>query len=184
MDRRMNSLIEAYQGIFVGTRIATVAFAMETAGLGCPICWAWTSWSGLSAGWSRFPGRPLAACDRGIQSARGNVEGRDLDHGQSVNFRPNPTLRGGHSYCGPRHRGFVPGPPRPHLLLFLMDDAQSKSKRSGRGFQDMARLAILGPNRTERHRASRRDRPGQKPAPTKYRSRKEIDERLSQLLQG
>jgi hypothetical protein len=32
----MNSLIEAYQGIFVRTRIATVAFAMETAGLGCP----------------------------------------------------------------------------------------------------------------------------------------------------
>jgi len=29
-------LIEAYQGIFAGTRIATVGFAMETAGLGCP----------------------------------------------------------------------------------------------------------------------------------------------------
>ena len=36
LDRRMNSLIEAYQGIFAGTRIATVGFAMETAGLGCP----------------------------------------------------------------------------------------------------------------------------------------------------
>jgi hypothetical protein len=33
----MNSLIEAYQGIFAGTRIATVGFAMETAGLGCPM---------------------------------------------------------------------------------------------------------------------------------------------------
>jgi len=32
----MNSLIEAYQGIFAGTRIATVGFAMGTAGLGCP----------------------------------------------------------------------------------------------------------------------------------------------------
>src|ERR1700733_14739321 len=32
----MNSLIEAYQGIFVGTRIAAPGFAMETAGLGCP----------------------------------------------------------------------------------------------------------------------------------------------------
>jgi hypothetical protein len=32
----MNSLIEAYQGIFTGTRIATLGFAMETAGLGCP----------------------------------------------------------------------------------------------------------------------------------------------------
>jgi hypothetical protein len=32
----MNSLIEAYQGIFTGTRIATPGFAMETAGLGCP----------------------------------------------------------------------------------------------------------------------------------------------------
>jgi hypothetical protein len=32
----MDSLIEAYQGIFAGTRIATVGFAMGTAGLGCP----------------------------------------------------------------------------------------------------------------------------------------------------
>jgi hypothetical protein len=36
LDRRMNSLIEAYQGMFAGTRIATVGFAMETAGLGYP----------------------------------------------------------------------------------------------------------------------------------------------------
>jgi hypothetical protein len=36
LDRRMNSLIEAYQGIFAGTRIAALGFAMETAGLGCP----------------------------------------------------------------------------------------------------------------------------------------------------
>jgi hypothetical protein len=54
----MNSLIEAYQGMFAGTRIATVGFAMETAGLGCPkLLGAWTSWSGLPAGWSRIPGR-------------------------------------------------------------------------------------------------------------------------------
>jgi hypothetical protein len=32
----MNSLIEAYQGIFAGTRIATLGFAMATAGLGRP----------------------------------------------------------------------------------------------------------------------------------------------------
>jgi hypothetical protein len=32
----MDSLIEAYQGIFAGTRIATVGFAMGTAGLGRP----------------------------------------------------------------------------------------------------------------------------------------------------
>jgi hypothetical protein len=32
----MNSLIEAYQGIFARTRIATIAFAIGTAGLGCP----------------------------------------------------------------------------------------------------------------------------------------------------
>ena len=32
----MTSLIETYQGIFAGTRIATAGFAMETAGLGCP----------------------------------------------------------------------------------------------------------------------------------------------------
>jgi hypothetical protein len=35
-DGRINPLIEAYQGIFAGTRIATAGFAMETAGLGCP----------------------------------------------------------------------------------------------------------------------------------------------------
>jgi hypothetical protein len=29
----MNSLIEAYQGIFAGTRIATLGFAMATASL-------------------------------------------------------------------------------------------------------------------------------------------------------
>jgi hypothetical protein len=34
--RRMNSLIEAYQGIFAGTRIATLGFAMTTAGLRRP----------------------------------------------------------------------------------------------------------------------------------------------------
>jgi hypothetical protein len=32
----MNSSIEAYQGIFAGTRIATLGFAMTTAGLGPP----------------------------------------------------------------------------------------------------------------------------------------------------
>jgi hypothetical protein len=32
----MDSLMEAYQGIFTGTRIATVGFAIETAGLGSP----------------------------------------------------------------------------------------------------------------------------------------------------
>jgi hypothetical protein len=32
----MNSLIEGYQGIFAGTRIATLGFAMATAGLGRP----------------------------------------------------------------------------------------------------------------------------------------------------
>jgi hypothetical protein len=32
----MNSLIEAYQGIFAGTRIAAPGFAMATAGLGRP----------------------------------------------------------------------------------------------------------------------------------------------------
>jgi hypothetical protein len=36
LDRRMDSLIEAYQGIFTGTRIATIGFAIGTAGLGCP----------------------------------------------------------------------------------------------------------------------------------------------------
>jgi len=32
----MNSLIETYQGNLARTRIATVGFAMQTAGLGCP----------------------------------------------------------------------------------------------------------------------------------------------------
>jgi hypothetical protein len=35
-DRRMNSLIEIYQGVFAGTRIATLGFAMTTAGLALP----------------------------------------------------------------------------------------------------------------------------------------------------
>ena len=35
-DGRINPLIEAYQGIFAGTRIATAGFAMGTAGLGSP----------------------------------------------------------------------------------------------------------------------------------------------------
>ena len=33
LDRRMNPLIGAYQGIFAGTRIATAGFAIETAGV-------------------------------------------------------------------------------------------------------------------------------------------------------
>jgi hypothetical protein len=32
----MNSLIEAYQGVFAGTTIATLGFAMATAGLDRP----------------------------------------------------------------------------------------------------------------------------------------------------
>jgi len=36
LDRRMNSLIEAYQGVFAGTTIATIGFAMATAGLDRP----------------------------------------------------------------------------------------------------------------------------------------------------
>jgi len=36
LDRRMNSLIEAYQGVFAGTTIATLGFAMATAGLDRP----------------------------------------------------------------------------------------------------------------------------------------------------
>ena len=36
LDRRMDSLIEAYQGVFAGTRIATLGLAMTTAGLALP----------------------------------------------------------------------------------------------------------------------------------------------------
>jgi hypothetical protein len=110
-----------------------------------PICQAWTSWSGLSAEWSRFPGRPLAGCNLGTWNSRGRVSGRDFDHAQSVNFRPNPTLRSGHSCCGPRYCGFGPGPPRPRHL-FLMDNAQSKPNRSGQGFQ-AEMLCILSSRR-------------------------------------
>jgi hypothetical protein len=39
----VDSLIEAYQGIFAGTRIATLGFAMATAGLAFPSQQAWTS---------------------------------------------------------------------------------------------------------------------------------------------
>jgi hypothetical protein len=43
-------------------------------------------------------------------------------------------------------------------------------------------LSILGFNRTERHRASLRNRPRQKPAPIICRSRKAMGEELSQQL--
>jgi hypothetical protein len=36
LDRRMDSLIEAYQGVFAGTTIATLRLAMATAGLERP----------------------------------------------------------------------------------------------------------------------------------------------------
>jgi hypothetical protein len=36
LDRRMSSLIEAYQDVFAGTTIATLGFAMATAGLERP----------------------------------------------------------------------------------------------------------------------------------------------------
>jgi len=36
LDRRKNALIETYQSIFAGTRIATCGFAMATTGLPLP----------------------------------------------------------------------------------------------------------------------------------------------------
>ena len=67
LDRRMNSLIEAYQGVFAGTRIATLGLSMATtAGLALP------EPAGLDvvreAGLRnppRFPGRRLAVCHSG-----------------------------------------------------------------------------------------------------------------------
>jgi hypothetical protein len=71
---------------------------------------------------------------------------RRFDHAQSVNVRPRPTLRGGHSCCEPRHCGFGSGASRPSLL-FLMNNARSKSNRSSRGFQDPAEVLCVSISR-------------------------------------
>jgi hypothetical protein len=145
LDRRMNSLIEAYQGMFAGTRIATVGFAMETAGLGCPKLLGLDVVERPARGMVPNPGQALADCNRGTWSSRRRGPGGDFDHAQSVNFQPNPTLRGGHSCSEPRHCGFRSGASRPSLP-FLMNNARSKSNRSSRGFQDPAKvLCILSP---------------------------------------
>jgi hypothetical protein len=69
-------------------------------------------------------------CNPGTWSSRGRVPGRDFDHAQSVNFRPNPTPRGGHSRWEHWHCVFGPGSPRPRHLFF-MNNARRKSNRSG-----------------------------------------------------
>jgi hypothetical protein len=53
-----------------------------------------------------------------------------------------------------------------------------------RGYANGKRFTIPWPIRTERCTASRHNRPRQKPAPIRCRSRKAIGEGLSQLLQG
>ena len=70
----MNSLIEAYQGIFAGTRIATVGFAMETAGLGCPMLLGLDVVERPACGIASNPGRPLVDCNPGTWSSRGRVQ--------------------------------------------------------------------------------------------------------------
>ena len=91
------------------------------------------------------PRQALADCNRGTWSSRRRGPGGDFDHAQSVNFQPDPTLRGGHSCSEPRHCGFRCGASRPSLP-FLMNNARSKSNRSSRGFRDPAKvLCILSP---------------------------------------
>jgi len=74
----MNSLIEAYQGIFSGTRIATVGLAIETAGLGGPNLLGLDVVERTVRG--MVPGRPLANCNPGKWNSRGRVSGGDFDH--------------------------------------------------------------------------------------------------------
>ena len=119
LDRSMDSSFEAYQGILTGTRIATAGFAMDTAGLGCPTSLGLDVVSGLPAGLSRISGRPLVDCNPGTWCSRGRARGRGFDHAQSVNFRPNPTPRGGHSLCEHWRCRFGPGSPRPRHLFFM-----------------------------------------------------------------
>jgi hypothetical protein len=60
LDRRMNSLIEPYQGVFAGTRIATsLGLAMATVGLEEPAGLDVAGEAGLRNP-PRFPGRRLA----------------------------------------------------------------------------------------------------------------------------
>jgi hypothetical protein len=74
----MDSSIEAYQGIFTGTRIATAGLAMDTAGLGCPNLLGLDVVERPARGMVPIPGQ--LACDRGTWSARQSVSGRDFDH--------------------------------------------------------------------------------------------------------
>jgi hypothetical protein len=77
-----------------------------------------------------------------------------LDHAQSVNVRPPPALRGGHSCSGPGHCGCVSGASR-LSSLFLTDNARSRSDRSSRGVRDPAQVLFLG-HLSERQTACRR----------------------------
>jgi hypothetical protein len=79
---------------------------------------------------SRISGRPLVDCNPGTWCSRGRARGRGFDHAQSVNFRPNPTPRGGHPLCEHWRCCFGPGSPRPRHLFF-MNNARRKSNRSG-----------------------------------------------------
>ena len=170
-------------------------------------------------------------CNPGTWCSRGRAR-RDFDHAQSVNFRSNPTPRGGHPLREHWRCRFGPGSPRPRHLLLMngarrdrvdrVRDFNIRQKCSGilssrplspgaarrrfsvyglragaleirhrydsatgevRRYANRQRFTILGPNRTEQRRASRRNRPRQKPAPTISRSRKAVGEAPSQLLQ-
>jgi hypothetical protein len=61
LDRRMDSLIEAYQGVFAGTTIATLGFAMATTGLERPKLPGMDVVEQLGRGMVPIPGR--AACE-------------------------------------------------------------------------------------------------------------------------
>jgi hypothetical protein len=80
LDRRMDSLIEAYQGVFAGTTIATLGFAMATAGLERPKLLGMDVVEQPARGMVRFPGGLLADCNRGPWNHRRSVPGGDFDH--------------------------------------------------------------------------------------------------------
>jgi hypothetical protein len=90
---------------------------MGTAGLGSPNLLGLDVVERPVRGMVPIPGQ--AACELQpwyMELSKGEFPEGDFDHAQSVNFRPDPTLRGGSSWCRePRNRGFRPGASRSSL---------------------------------------------------------------------
>jgi hypothetical protein len=80
VDRRMNCLIEAYQGILAGTRIATEGFAMETAGLGCPMLLGLDVVERPACEIASNPGQAARGLQPRYMELSRESPGRDFDH--------------------------------------------------------------------------------------------------------